>query len=198
MSVDALTMPNSPEEVTLGWLQVVFSDPSISGFAITDARLFETTSKLYVTLSYDGDSTDKPQRVLLKGGFSPVMFATPGYKPILIRAYTREVDMFTKFVPTLSAETVLQVPKVYWAGANDDNAILAMEDLAAAEFTFGDPTRTYSFEAVHSGVEQLAALHAKTWGWSTKEGESSSAASLSWLEPNIYDVTMRGLLCGTS
>lgn len=194
MSVDAFTMPLSSEEVTLGWLQAVFSDQSISGFEVTDARLFETTSKLYVTLSYEGDSTGKPQRVLLKGGFSPIMFATPGYKPILIRAYTREVDMFSKFVPTLPADTVLQVPKVYWAGANDDNAILAMEDLAAAGFTFGDPTRTYSLEAVYSGVEQLAALHAKTWGWSTKEGDSPKAAELAWLEPNIYDVTMGDLL----
>ncbi|KAL1896279.1 hypothetical protein Sste5346_004662 [Sporothrix stenoceras] len=200
MSVDAFTMPLSTEDLTLGWLQAVFSDPSISGFEVTDARLFETTSKLYVTLSYkdekEASAAGKPQKVLLKGGFSPVMFATPGYKPILIRAYTREVDMFSKFVPTLPDDAVLQLPKVYWAGANDDNAILAMEDLAAGGFTFGDPTRTYSLDAVHSGVEQLATLHAKTWGWSTKEGEHESpkAAELAWLEPNIYDVTMGGLL----
>lgn len=194
MSIDTFKMPLSTEDLSLEWLQAVFKDSSISGYEVTDARLFETTSKLYVTLSYEGDSTGKPTKVLLKGGFSPVMFATPGYKPILIRAYTREVDMFSKFVPTLPADAVLQVPKVYWAGANDDNAILAMEDLAAAGYTFGDPTRTYSLEAVYSGVEQLAVLHAKTWGWSTKAAESDKAAEVAWLEPNIYDVTMRGLL----
>lgn len=206
----AMTMPNSPEEVTLGWLQAVFNDPAISAFTITDTRLFETTSKLYVTLSYSGDevaNATKPKYVLLKGGFSPVMFATPGYKPLLLRAYTREVDVFTKFVSTLSPkeDTTLKVPKVYWAGATPDQAILAMEDLSRAGFTFGDPTRTYGLGAVKAGVEQLAALHAQTWGWSTSEGAPAaaaaaassvtppSAASLSWLEPNIYDVTMGGL-----
>ncbi|CAK7218033.1 hypothetical protein SEUCBS140593_003406 [Sporothrix eucalyptigena] len=203
MSADAMNMPNSPETVTLGWLQAIFKDSTISSFEITNSRLFETTSKLYVTLSYGENaeaSANKPKYILLKGGFNPAMFAVPGYKPILLRAYTREVDMFTKFVPTLPKDTVLQVPKVYWAGANSDQAILAMEDLSSAGFVFGDPTRTYSLAAVSSGIEQLAALHAQTWGWSTAEGDNESsstlpsASALAWLEPNIYDVTMRGLL----
>ncbi|CAK7212675.1 hypothetical protein SBRCBS47491_001547 [Sporothrix bragantina] len=198
--MSSAAMPNSTETLTLEWLQTVLQDTTISAFEVTSSRLFETTSKLYVTLSYSGDAAaeGKPTHILLKGGFNPAMFAVPGYKPILLRAYTREVDVFSKFVPTLAKDTVLQVPKVYWTGADEDNAILAMQDLANAGFVFGDPTRTYSPAAVHSGIEQLAALHAQTWGWTTVEGDvkegAPSAASLAWLEPNIYDVTMRGLL----
>ncbi|CAK7234501.1 hypothetical protein SCUCBS95973_008958 [Sporothrix curviconia] len=207
MSAIAMSMPNSQETLTLEWLQAALQDTTISSFEVTSSRLFETTSKLYVTLAYSGDAHEgKPTHILLKGGFNPAMFAVPGYKPILLRVYTREVDLFTKFASTLPTEgdaaVVLQVPKVYWAGADADNAILAMEDLAHAGFAFGDPTTTYGLAAVHSGLEQLASLHAKTWGWTTVEGDANvkasesvpSAASLAWLEPNIYDVTMRGLL----
>ncbi|KAK4236352.1 duf227 domain protein [Achaetomium macrosporum] len=183
----ALVMPNTAEEVTLGWLRSIFDDQTISSFTITQQRLFESASKLYITLSYDGgDTAGKPQHILLKGGFNPAMFAVPGYKELLVRVFTREVDFFTKFAATLPADSRLRLPKVWWAAASPDQAILAMEDLASAGHAFGDPTRTYGVSSARRGVEQLAALHARTWGWTADEH--------AWLQVPMYDTTMRGLL----
>ncbi|EFX00569.1 duf227 domain containing protein [Grosmannia clavigera kw1407] len=187
----ALVMPNTHEEVTLSWLQAILDDKTISAFNMTDKRMFETTSKLYITLSYDGQDAaadapaGKPKHILLKGGFSPAMFATPGYKALLLRVFTQEVDFFNGFVSTLPADSRLQVPKVWWAAASPDQAILAMEDLRQAGFVFGDPTRTYGLASALSGVEQLAALHAATWAWTGSEH--------AWLASPMYDVTMRSL-----
>ncbi|KAJ9134374.1 hypothetical protein NKR19_g8696 [Coniochaeta hoffmannii] len=185
----ALAMPNAPEEVTLGWLQTIFGDKTISSFTITEKRLFETSSKLYITLAYEGDddaNAAKPRHILLKGGFNPAMFAIPGYKPLLLGAYTREVDFFTRYARTLPADIGIHLPKVWWAAASPDQAILAMEDLGKSGFEFGDPTRTYGLASVLNGVEQLAALHVRTWGWTTQEHP--------WLAAPMYDDTMRGLL----
>lgn len=185
----ALAMPNAPEEVTLGWLQTIFADTTISSFTITQQRLFETSSKLYITLGYeadDGTNAAKPRHVLLKGGFNPAMFAVPGYKPLLLGAYTREVDVFTRYARTLPADSGIHLPKVWWAAASPDQAILVMEDLDKAGFAFGDATRTYGLVSVMKGVEQLAALHARAWGWTPEDHP--------WLAEPIYDNTMRGLL----
>ena len=190
-SKTALAMPNAPEEITLGWLQSIFEDKTISSFTITEKRLFETSSKLYLTLAYEGDDaaaadTAKPQHILLKGGFNPAMFAIPGYKPLLLGAYTREVDFFTRYAATLPADSGIHLPKVWWAAASPDQAILAMEDLGKAGFAFGDPTRTYGLASVLNGVEQLAALHVRTWGWKPQDHP--------WVAAPMYDDTMRGLL----
>lgn len=184
-----LAMPNAPEGVTLGWLQTILADKTISSFTITQQRLFETSSKLYITLNYqadDGANAAKPRHILLKGGFNPAMFAVPGYKPLLLRVYTREVDFFTRYARTLPADSGIHLPKVWWAAASPDQAILAMEDLDKAGFAFGDATRSYGLPSVMNGVEQLAALHASAWG--------ATAEGYPWLAEPIYDDTMRRLL----
>ncbi|KAJ0143758.1 Eukaryotic phosphomannomutase [Fusarium oxysporum f. sp. albedinis] len=44
-----------------------------------------------------------------------------------------------------------------------------MEDLNEAGYTFGNPRDVWSIDQVKAGVEQLAALHASTWGYSYED-----------------------------
>ncbi|CAK7201212.1 hypothetical protein SEUCBS139899_003915 [Sporothrix eucalyptigena] len=200
-SNDTRTMPLATEEITLGWLQNIFQNKHISSFDITRTCLDETTSKISMVLGYDDEKDDdnqkkdaRPKHILLKGGFNPAMLAAPGYKQFLIGAYTREVDFYTRFIGSQAMADKLngglQVPKVYWADASPEQAILAFEDLAAAGYVFGDPTNTYSIAAVHMGLDQLAALHAATWGWDVASPGSPNA----WLEHNVYDATFRAVI----
>ncbi|KAM6504760.1 hypothetical protein FSOLCH5_015255 [Fusarium solani] len=55
-----------------------------------------------------------------------------------------------------------------------------MEDLNHGGFTFGNPEYNWSVERVKLGVEQLAALHAGTWGYSTTDHP--------WLTPAYEDI----------
>ncbi|KAK3301839.1 duf227 domain-containing protein [Chaetomium strumarium] len=218
-SITAMAMPNTAEEVTLEWLRSIFNDATISSFTITQQRLFDSASKLYITLSYNDDNdndndslnNNKPRHILLKGGFNPAMFAVLGYKDLLVRVFTREVDFFTHYVSsTLSlspspphSSNRLHLPKVWWAAASADQAILAMEDLTRSGHAFGDPTRTYSAASCRRGVEQLAALHVSTWGWKADSGdgdgdgdgdEGEGEQGHPWLAVPMYDTTMRALL----
>lgn len=185
-----LPLPMTAEEVTLGWLQAILKDKTIASFEITQKRLFETASKLYIILTYEdpavAKAAEKPTYILLKGGFNADMFAIPGFKDLLMCPFTEEVDFFLYFAPTLPPNSGLQLPKVWWAGATKDNAILAMEDLSQAGYKFGNATRTYSVNAVRRGLDQLAVLHASTWGWTYEEH--------AWVNKGVYDDTIRLLM----
>lgn len=185
-------LPSSPEEVSLEWLQTILAEPTLSGFEITRKRLNETSCKLYVTLSYPDEAAavaaKKPKNILLKGAFNPAVLAMPVYRSVLIPIYHCEVNFFNKVAKNLPADgsSGLHMPIVYWADNSPDNGILAMEDMDVAGYVFGDPAQTYSLAAVRSGIQQLAALHGHTWGWSKPEGASKTPDN-EWLAVTTYE-----------
>ncbi|KAF4473052.1 aminoglycoside phosphotransferase [Fusarium albosuccineum] len=179
---NTFTLPTIPEQVTASWLSEVLGQ-KIKSIDLTNSILNATASKLFVTIEYDdeGDETSRPSHVCLKGGFNPAMLAIEGYREILVTMFTREAKFFNLVAPKLHN---ISLPKVWWAGSNSEQAILVMEDLNHGGFTFGNPEYDWSVERVKLGIEQLAALHASTWGYSMEDHP--------WLKP-AYEHVMIGL-----
>jgi hypothetical protein len=156
-SGDAL--PVIVEEVTAGWFTKAL------GRRVKEATLVEaihgTASKLLYKLTY-GDAHDAvslPTHVCVKGGFNPALVKL---HPALNAVYRREAEFFYHIAPTVS----LRLPPVWYSGSDTvtGQGIVVLDDLKAKGYTFGDPLEAWPVERVRAGVEELAILHAKTWG----------------------------------
>ncbi|KAF5963233.1 putative aminoglycoside phosphotransferase protein [Fusarium bulbicola] len=164
---DIYPLPTVPVQVTGRWLGKVLGQ-KIKSLYMTHSVLNATASKLFFTIEYedDGNEGDRPKHVCIKGGFNPDMLAAQGFRDLLIAAYTNEASFFSLVAPTLNH---MSLTKVWWAGVGDEQGILVMEDLNEAGYTFGNPQHVWSVDQVKAGVEQLAALHASTWGYSYQD-----------------------------
>ncbi|KAI1134061.1 kinase-like domain-containing protein [Hypoxylon sp. FL0543] len=156
----ALELPTVPEEITASWLAKVLG-AQVKSIKIKNV-VPGTATKVYVTVEYEGDAqadktASKPTDLCLKGGFNPAFIEQ---LPWVVMIYQREVEFFNRVAPTL---THMELPKSFWAGHNAKQGIVVMEDLATKGCQFGNPTESWPVERVLAGVEQLAALHAKTW-----------------------------------
>ncbi|KAI1767350.1 kinase-like domain-containing protein [Hypoxylon sp. FL1150] len=163
----SIKLPRVPEDVTASWLAQVLGTKVKS--AKLDKILPGTASKLYVTVEYEADDDDddavvndkaasRPTHLCLKGAFDPAFVEQ---RPWIVMVYQREVDFFNRVAPSLDH---MGIPKSWWAGYNAEQGIVIMDDLATQGCEFGDPTEEWPVSQVLAGVEQLAALHAKTWG----------------------------------
>ncbi|RSL91491.1 hypothetical protein CEP52_014234 [Fusarium oligoseptatum] len=182
MSSDITPLPTRPGQVTPEWLGGVLGQ-KVKSLEITRSIHDAAASKLFITIKYeDEESTvDRPHHICLKGGFNEAMMAIPQYREILITMYTREANFFNLAAPKLAN---IDLPKVWWAGCDTQQGLLVMEDLVRGGFTFGDPVDNWPVERVMTGVEQLAALHASTWGMTEADNP--------WLT-NVYEETMINL-----
>ncbi|KAM0208079.1 hypothetical protein ACHAPA_011351 [Fusarium lateritium] len=157
-------LPTVPEQVTASWLSKVLRQ-NVNSAELIRSVLNATASKLFFTIDYEDNKPeeDRAIHICIKGGFNPAMLAVKGYKDLLVAAYINEAMFFSVVAPTLSH---ISLPKVWWAGNKGEQGIVVMEDLNHAGFTFGNPQDVWSAAQVKTGVEQLAALHASTWGYS--------------------------------
>ncbi|KAI1250163.1 hypothetical protein MGN70_007215 [Eutypa lata] len=180
---DNQQLPTVPEDVTASWLGHVLGQ-KVKSIELTDKILNATASKLFYTITYEDEDnkTARPTYVCLKGGFNPAMLEIEGYREILMAMFTREVKFFNIVAPKL---TNVNLPKVWWAGANSEQATLVMDDLNHGGFTFGEARENWPIERVRVGVEQLAALHASTWN-------ISMTGEYAWLTP-AYEHVIVGL-----
>ncbi|KAI1201900.1 kinase-like domain-containing protein [Nemania serpens] len=145
-------LPSIPSEVTPEWLSSVLG-PKVKSIHCT-GELPGTATKIFLTVKND----DGERRICLKGGFNPAFIQQV---PWIVMIYQREVEFFNRIAPSLKH---MDLPKSWWAGHTPTQGIVIMEDLAARGCQFGNPVETWSVKRVRAGVEQLAALHAKTWG----------------------------------
>ncbi|KAG8673658.1 hypothetical protein FPOAC2_07112 [Fusarium poae] len=177
---DIHPLPTTPDQVTASWLGKVLGQ-NIKSAQLTESVLNATASKLFFTIEYQdsNDEADRPKHVCLKGGFNPAMLAAEGYKDMLIAAYTNEARFFSLVAPNLSH---ISLPKIWWAGVGEDQGILVMEDLNRSGFTFGNPQDVWPVERLRAGAEQLAALHASTWGYSSEK--------YPWITPSYEGMVM--------
>ncbi|KAI8624043.1 kinase-like domain-containing protein [Xylariaceae sp. FL1651] len=145
-------LPSLPIDITPEWLS------SILGIKVKSlertSELPGTATKLYVTAKSDHGE----KRLCLKGGFNPAFIQQ---MPWIVMIYQREVEFFNRIAPELKH---MALPKSWWAGHTPTQGIVVMDDLAAQGCEFGNPVETWPVDRVRKGVEQLAALHAKTWG----------------------------------
>ncbi|KAF2970414.1 hypothetical protein GQX73_g3155 [Xylaria multiplex] len=146
------TLPCVANEITPQWLS------SVLGVKVKSIKrtgeLPGTATKLYIIAKHEKGE----RRLCLKGGFNPAFIEQ---MPWIVMIYQREVEFFNRIAPTLKG---MDLPKSWWAGHTTNQGIVVMEDLAARGCQFGNPVETWPVYRVRQGVEQLAALHAKTWG----------------------------------
>ncbi|KAI0809322.1 kinase-like domain-containing protein [Xylaria sp. FL0064] len=145
-------LPALINEITPEWLS------SVLGMKVRSIKrtgeMHGTASKLFVVAKNENGE----RRFCLKGGFNPAFIEQ---MPWIVMIYQREVEFFNRVAPTLKG---MDLPKAWWAGHTPSQGIVVMEDLAARGCKFGNPVDTWPVYRVRQGVEQLAALHAKTWG----------------------------------
>ncbi|KAI0395963.1 kinase-like domain-containing protein [Xylariaceae sp. FL0594] len=179
----ALPLPTVADEVTPEWLSSVLG-VEVKSLSRT-RELPGTASKLYVTAVTDKKGEMK---LCVKGGFNPEFIKQ---MPWITMIYQREVEFFNRIALQL---TSMQLPRAWWAGHSPSQGIVVMEDLDARGCQFGNPVEAWPVSRVREGVEQLAALHAKTWGvrpadypWLTSDYDQ---AILTLMEN--FDVIVRG------
>jgi len=172
-------LPVVVEEVTAEWFS------KILGWPVTVAKLVEpihgTASKLLYEVGFKGRS--EVARVCVKGGFNPALVKL---HPALNAVYRREAEFFYHIGPTVT----MRLPAVWYCGSDTvtGQGIVVFDDLKAKGYSFGTPLETWPVDRVRSGVEELAVLHAKTWGttaenfpWLGEEGLSLRAVILSMM-----------------
>ncbi|PVI02159.1 hypothetical protein DM02DRAFT_312839 [Periconia macrospinosa] len=161
---DVLELPTTPEDITAEWLSKALNQ-KVNSIKL-DKTVPGTASKIFVTITYDPTVSSSPTKttppsptkLCVKGGFDPTILSK---MPWLVKIYQRECDFYNLVAPSL---THMGLPRCWWAGHNATQGILLMDDLASLSYDFGNPTETWSVARVLAGVEQLAALHARTWG----------------------------------
>ncbi|KAI1106467.1 kinase-like domain-containing protein [Jackrogersella minutella] len=183
-------LPSLPEQVTASWLTEVLGQ-KVKSIKLTKTILDASAGKLFITLIYDDDNSgpvksaentkaSRPTKVCIKGGFNPVFIER--YSDILIGLYKREADFFIRVAPNL---VYIDLPRSYWAGNNANQGISIMDDLEVLGAEFGEPLNAWPVERVLAGVEQLAGLHAGTWG--------AKHSDYPWADPEFYDQIMFAL-----
>ncbi|KAF4502309.1 hypothetical protein FAGAP_1494 [Fusarium agapanthi] len=103
-------LPLTPDEVTSEWLSEAL------GVAVKDFKLssvmHDTSSKVFVDLSFgDGVEMEIPGRVVLKGGFNPVIRETV---PQMLPTYRLEAEFYFQVAP----QTAMLLPKIWFAGTD--------------------------------------------------------------------------------
>ncbi|KAI4870128.1 kinase-like domain-containing protein [Hypoxylon rubiginosum] len=179
-----IKLPKVPEEVTASWLAQVL-EAKVKSIKV-DKILSGTASKLFVTVEYEaeddvngGDTASRPTHICIKGGFNPAFIQQ---MPWIVMVYRREVEFFNRLAPSLHH---MDLPKAWWAGHDAEQGIVVLDDLATRGCEFGDPTQVWPVSRVLAGIEQLAALHAQTWG--------VEASGFPWLTSD-YDLAILSLM----
>ncbi|KAM6530150.1 hypothetical protein FALCPG4_008274 [Fusarium falciforme] len=148
-------LPLTVEELTASWFTKILSKP------VHDVRVVEaihgTASKILLELTFE-NSADVPIRVCVKGGFNPALTGIP----YILAVYRLEAEFYYHVAPTIK----MPLPPTLYSGTDTVNGqgIVVMADLKSRGYTFGNPLETWPVDRVQTSVEQLATLHASTWG----------------------------------
>jgi len=193
------TLPVEVDQVTAEWASKALGHP-VKELTLKQA-MHGTASKLLYKVTYeDEDSTDnsaRPSDICVKGGFNPQLVAL---HPALTAVYRREADFYARMAPELAA-LGMRLPKSWYNGVvpdrSDGQGIVVVDDLTASGNTFGDPLEPWPVDRVRKGVEQLAIMHAATWGadpaeyaWLIRDHEASAS------EPDDKGTDLREVILG--
>ena len=93
-----------------------------------------------------------------------------------------EAHFYSELAPRVSIRT----PRAYYTAVDDSSgrALVVMDDVIGTGGRFLDAHEPYSVETVRSSLDQLAVLHATTWGDPAPPG-------CSWLQPRMTDMAER-------
>ncbi|WP_176598604.1 MULTISPECIES: phosphotransferase family protein [Sphingobium] len=153
-------LPVDIERVDAAWLSYVLGMryPGVVVSSVTMPTInWGTATKLSLALEYSArpSGASLPRKMLLKGGFNAAM------RKRVWAAYRAEA----LFYGQLGQDVPIALPRTYFEGIDRANhqALVLMEDLEAAQCSFGDATRPMSIDQARSALSSLAALHARWW-----------------------------------
>jgi len=171
MSVSAVSMPTSWEEMTPEWMTAALSDHHPN--AVVDG----------VTVALRDDGTNRRARLALsyaQGSGPATVFAKaadPDHKELIrmTSGMFHEPRLFMSGV-----DLALEHPTVYAALIDEEayDFLMVMEDLAARGADPRDSLRPLTAEQAGSGVRALGRMHGRFWGTRVLENPD-----LDWLEP---------------
>lgn len=180
-------LPSLPADITARWLSEALKR-NVKAVTL-DRTIPGTATKIFMTVAYeDGTSKEMSTRLCVKGGFDPTFIKA---MPWIVMIYQRECDFYNHVAPSLNN---MELPRSWWAGHNASQGIVIMDDLSAQGCGFGNPAEAWPVSRVLAGVEQLAALHAKTWHmqasdypWLTSDYDQAILTLM-----NTYDAVVNG------
>ncbi|KAM5353972.1 hypothetical protein ACJ41O_000622 [Fusarium nematophilum] len=184
-------LPLTVEELTAPWFTKILGKP------VKDATIVETihgtASKILIELTFEGPAADAPARVCAKGGFNPAVRAS---LPFLYAIYRLEAEFYYYLGPTVK----IPLPPTLYCGTDTVNGqgIVVLADLKARGYTFGNPLEAWPVDRVRAGVQQLAVLHASTWGSKSEDflwassADTIRGAILSLITPEEWEKRFAG------
>ncbi|KAF3015279.1 hypothetical protein E8E14_006441 [Neopestalotiopsis sp. 37M] len=154
------TLPTLPADITTEWLSSKLGH-KVKSIENT-SNIWGTASKLFYTITYedDGNSSDRPTYICIKGVFDPKMIEA---QPWTVSLAQRESEFFSEVAPHVKN---MIFPTGWWAGKSEKQGIAIMSDLTKEGCSFAAEVASYPVEKVMNGVAQLASLHAQYWGQS--------------------------------
>jgi len=160
-------LPLELADVNTAWFKKIFN---LKIKEVSTTQIIPgTATKVLVQITYEEnyDESIAPKSVCVKGGFDPALRALS-----LNVIYRREAEFFYHLAPQLA----MRLPKPWYCGSDlaSGQGIVVLSDLVAANCTFGECTEAWPVERIRSGLDQLAILHAKTWG--------ATEAEYSWIK----------------
>lgn len=149
-------LPTIAQEITAEWLSKIL-ERKVNTAAVVK-EIHSTASKILVDFTFE-DEADTPRQICVKGGFNQQLIEL---HPSLMWTYRREAEFYYYVGPIVT----MNLPRTWYCGTDTVNGqgLVVMANLAAEGCDFGEPLMPWSADKVRAGVEQLAALHGKTWG----------------------------------
>jgi hypothetical protein len=177
-------LPATVEAVTALWSSTILHANIIDAKILSVRHGSSTTLLVEVTFGPASKSEGLTGRIFIKGGFNPQLIAL---MPSLLDTYRREAEFYGYLYPKLSSAGMI-LPQPYYTAVDpvSGQGIVALEDLTSKKCKFGTPLETWPIDRVLQGVDQLAILHAKTWG-------CQDQPAYSWLEANSNS-GLRGII----
>ncbi|KAM0563124.1 hypothetical protein ACHAPJ_001975 [Fusarium lateritium] len=147
-------LPLTVEELNAPWFTKILGKP-VKDVNVVDT-IHGTASKILIELTFEDSTND---RICVKGGFNAAFLAN---FPVFFAIYRLEAEFYYHLAPKIK----IPLPPTIYAGTDTVNGqgIVILADLKARGYTFGNPLKAWTVNLVQKGVEQLATLHASTWG----------------------------------
>lgn len=155
-------LPRTVEELTAPWLTEALQShcPGIHVTALTIEKIiWGTATKVLVDVRYDpgAQSYSIPNKLCIKGELDERLRKT---LDISMTGTQMEAGFYADLAPKLG----VPLARHWFAGSEPGMGLLILDNLAAANFTFGAPTEPWSPELVSKALDILAILHGSTWG----------------------------------
>ncbi|KAI0836763.1 kinase-like domain-containing protein [Hypoxylon sp. FL0890] len=191
-------LPLTPQDITAEWCTKILGH-KVSAVTIVK-EIHSTASKILIDLTYEEEvnANDAPTQACVKGGFNKTLMAL---HPSLMWTYRREAEFYFYLRPIVQ----MNLPKVWYCGTDtvSGQGLVVMSNLAAQGCSFGEPLKPWPVDRVRAGVEELAALHARTWGASEEDfpwlagdkmmgGNPLQGMIVSLLSPPAWELRFKG------